>query len=936
MSDRRAPRERWYLTPTPPEGERLSERLYPEPLRRAEAEHVGRVPRVGVGLSGGGIRSATLSLGFFQGLAQRNLLRHVDVLSTVSGGGYFGAFLGHLVRRSPSTAATARAAGPRGDERAAAGAPAADESVRRRSVVDDVLRDPEAPALRFLRDNGRYLAPQGAGDLLSAGAVVLRNWVSILVVLILPGLAAFAVALVAQLRIEPLVPLAWRPAWWVSPYFALAALVVPVFTVPPGWAYWLVRDGGRGGGLGPTAAKWLAPVGALAVGALALARPDLPWLPPEWLVFPVAGVAGLTVLRFAVAATSVAGGEVRRAPPHEQRNELTHALKRSLVVVGTLLLLGTVDTVARGIVLVWSVGVAASYAAFAAALGAFRGPLLKMVSRLGSDPRDRAKGTWLHYAAAALVFVGFLGGIAAVPHRLVWDPGSFGGVTGWPDARAGATTTLLTLAGVAAVLAIAAGRVWSFVNRSSMHALYEARLRRAYLGASNPARAGEGEDRPPLSETHPGDGMSWAEYAGLSDPGPSLHAPLHLVNVTINETVDGRSQVQQRDRKGVGMAIGPMGVSVGRTHHALWTPDRDEDVGLWARVRGWLQPNQTAGDPKSGRSPAGGYRVFPERSAPEMLDVGQWVAISGGAVSTGIGARTSLALSLLCGFFNVRLGYWWNSGVDPRARVGATRRTGVQRVLGALRASLPVQTALADEWLARFPGTSRPDWYLSDGGHFENLAGYELIRRRLPLIVICDNEQDEDYTFPGLANLVRKARTDMAADIDFLLEDELRPEAESGENLWPPVVGPLDSLRRGRHSLAEISAGPAGRVLTEAAPDGLSLGHAALARITYRDYAPDGTELEPSFGLLVYVKPTLDGDEPADVREYHRENPDFPHESTGDQFFDEAQWESYRRLGEHMAERLFVSVPDLADMVEQVSAGKPPRLGRGAAPLRLH
>ena len=52
-------------------------------------------------------------------------------------------------------------------------------------------------------------------------------------------------------------------------------------------------------------------------------------------------------------------------------------------------------------------------------------------------------------------------------------------------------------------------------------------------------------------------------------------------------------------------------------------------------------------------------------------------------------------------------------------------------------------------------------------------------------------------------------------------------------------------------------------------------------------------------GVLVLVKPVLTGDEPADVRHYRDTHPDFPQQPTSDQFYDEAQWESYRRLGEH-------------------------------------
>lgn len=53
------------------------------------------------------------------------------------------------------------------------------------------------------------------------------------------------------------------------------------------------------------------------------------------------------------------------------------------------------------------------------------------------------------------------------------------------------------------------------------------------------------------------------------------------------------------------------------------------------------------------------------------------------------------------------------------------------------------------------------------------------------------------------------------------------------------------------------------------------------------------------------MKPTLVGDEPADVAQYHAANQDFPHQTTTDQFFDEAQWESYRKLGQFITERVF-------------------------------
>jgi len=75
--------------------------------------------------------------------------------------------------------------------------------------------------------------------------------------------------------------------------------------------------------------------------------------------------------------------------------------------------------------------------------------------------------------------------------------------------------------------------------------------------------------------------------------------------------------------------------------------------------------------------------------------------------------------------------------------------------------------------------------------------------------------------------------------------------------------------------------------------------------------------------LLLLVKPTLLGNEPTDIVQYAANHPSFPQEPTSDQFFDEAQWESYRKLGEHIGARLsevLESLPadDAASLVDAV------------------
>jgi hypothetical protein len=422
------------------------------------------------------------------------------------------------------------------------------------------------------------------------------------------------------------------------------------------------------------------------------------------------------------------------------------------------------------------------------------------------------------------------------------------------------------------LLSVFFGQTWPFVNSSSQQMLYSARLTRAYLGASNPARL----NGVSISDVLPDDDI---HLAGYWPPPAKTGTPLHLINVTINETIDGRSQVQQQDRKGNGMALGPCGLSVNVQHHLLYPfGKKEEKEGTQAPLSIYPREGFRVFDyPDLERQ--GGEHVFPG----EPLSLGNWMGISGAAFSTGTGMRTSLGLSLLAGMGNVRLGRWWDSGVVrpplPNRKLGL-------RIEDSMARLFPVQTYLLDEFLARFPGSSRRYWYLSDGGHFENMGGYELVRRQLPMIIIVDGEQDTDFTFEGLSNLVRKARLDFGAEIKFLDEKGLAAEVD-GSLL--PCIGTLEQLRRGVWKDGKLD---------KADPTLFSHSHAALAWITY-DHAQT-----PSSRLL-YIKPTLTGDEPADVLEYHKAHTSFPHEPTIDQFFDEAQWESYRRLGEHIAERLF-------------------------------
>jgi hypothetical protein len=226
--------------------------------------------------------------------------------------------------------------------------------------------------------------------------------------------------------------------------------------------------------------------------------------------------------------------------------------------------------------------------------------------------------------------------------------------------------------------------------------------------------------------------------------------------------------------------------------------------------------------------------------------VGKVVAISGAAVSPNWGFHTAPATAFLLTVFNVRLGSWIG---NPRDKVCWTR-SGPGLGLGYLL----VELAGAANGRSNYV-------YLSDGGHFENLGIYELIRRQCRYIIACDGGQDESFTFDDLGNAIRKCRADFGVEIDIDL------------NSISPKAPALPWAR------------------------GFSGTHCAVGSIRYPNARFTGT--------LIYIKASLSGDEPADVLEYATLHPEFPHQSTADQFFDESQFESYRKLGYHIGKSVF-------------------------------
>jgi hypothetical protein len=330
------------------------------------------------------------------------------------------------------------------------------------------------------------------------------------------------------------------------------------------------------------------------------------------------------------------------------------------------------------------------------------------------------------------------------------------------------------------------------INRFSLYDLYRMRLTREFLGASN------GNRRPNFWT-----GFDESDDIPLADLWPSKDRRQRLypvINVALNMAATNRLEWQER--KAVSFVFTPLYCGSGATNYL-------------------------------------GFRDTKEYAAG--INLGWAMTVSGAAVSPNAGYSTMPGLALLMTLFNLRLGVW--SGNPGEGGEKSYRLRGPDNAL----------RPLLTEALARTDDKSKYV-YLSDGGHFDNLGVYEMLRRRCRFIVVSDATCDPRYIYTDLGSVVRKVAIDFGIRIRFTHLDMTR----RGE----PVV-------KGAYS--------------------------AFAIIEYPEADADG---QRQLGYLLYFKSYYQGmEEPADVRSYALENPAFPHDTTLNQFFGEAQFESYRALG---------------------------------------
>jgi hypothetical protein len=885
----------------------------------------------GLAFSGGGIRSATFNLGILQALAELRMLRDFDYLSTVSGGGYIGAWFSKWLKRL------------KGDI----------------GLMEDILTPgtmnaevkKEAEEIRFLRQYSNYLTPRigfFSADTWSVLTTYIRNTIlnlSILVsllaaVMIIPRLLARFVNDHFQTSASKVFgPHLFPPDTSIFAAAAILAVIWAVFwiavsisTVPdPTRTKWIRGQSQASiifgivlplllAAFSGSIALWDAREAIDSAWSLLRARPsfDNPiiiWLYAPGLLYFAVWAGGWMLAQVFNALSARQRAKRNADTPADLRTPPVRFSWQTALKEGFGHLLCAVAALAAGAVLVivttttvadWQTGDNQHLRGAIIHLVAFGMPVLLTVfgitmvlsvGLVGRMYRDTSREWWSRQGAWCAIFV--IGWLALVAVSL-YAPALTAFVqakgSGWASALLGSAWLGTTLAGLAvgssnatgepdsklrfemvamaapyffsvgalfavstlvhfmtmgtpvglielhptatlanffyvfyeqtiegsyvamwmtmaALVALGGILAWRIdINEFSLHMMYRNRLVRAYLGASNTRR-----------QPHPFTGFDQRDEVHLDDlfaTNGVVQRPYHLVNTTLNLCNGQELAWQTRKAAGFTFAPGFCGFEL----PSMAAPGgvrvaQESTRGSYRRTSSYRADPRPANDQEAG------------------IRLGTSVAVSGAAASPNMGFHTSPPLAFLMTLFNVRLGRWF---INPRRQHTPGASTSPRLGLRYLFQEL---FGLSD---------AKANYvYLSDGGHFENLGVYELVRRRCRLIVVVDASADGKLDFDDLGNAIRKCGTDLGIPIHI-------------------DVGKIDLLKDAQFSRA----------------------HCVQGIIDYAKVDPGAPN-----GTLLYIKPSLLGTECADVLNYRKTNKAFPHQTTADQWFDETQFESYRALG---------------------------------------
>ncbi|MGH6922135.1 MAG: patatin-like phospholipase family protein [Propylenella sp.] len=872
------------------------------PKQHIDAQH-DVIEAVGLALSGGGVRSAAFSLGVLQALNQHDVIKNIDYLSTVSGGGYMGSSLSATLTKT-------------GGKFVFGGRPKRGEP-----TASDIA---DTESVEHIRNYSNYLIPRGFRDIMTSLAIVVRGLTANLGVVLPVILIAAALTVYSNPKRSSLLTPdlfgagenSFLPAQQFGVTLALSLVAIPLFFL---WA--LVRSFLKVNWL-PELRSVLPTIGAWVLALLAIS------LFFEFQPYMIAAMFGAADAKAIGGSTS--GGLI--ADIVASLVQWLAAVTAPIAAIVTLARKQLAEMIKQGSAgSRWSSLLAGLVAQAAMWVAAAALPLVIWVGYLylcywaipnDLPPTAECVEQTVSGDLSLNLEVGdssrAFSGVVSIPSEnpcpenvgdnAGQDRGAFGHQPGWlsmidstvgewalrrppwtpPPASEAATRPVpfpwpLIVTYLIGGLLIFAVSLLLKPNANSLHRLYRDRLSKAFL--FHPKTKADlqrgmiiGKEFEPLD-------LFVSELA-------NLHTPYHLINAALN--VQGSDFSNRRGRNADFFVFSPHFVG----------------------------------------SEATGYvRTKLYETDPPDLDLGAALAISGAAFSSNMGAKSIRALTPTLALLNVRLGYWLKNPSYLRHLRNVQRKARQAKVIGGgvplensegsrdLRLSSGVfperkprigrDPRLAPLYLwAEITGRLHENSkviYVTDGGHIENLGVYELLRRRCRLIVVVDADADPDMRYPSFVTMQRYARIDLGVRFDM----------------------PFEAVQK--TTVGWMGVGSAAK---PNAPDGLNAAngpHIAVGRIDYGNGSKGS-------GYIVYVKASLTGDENDYVRDYARRHPTFPHETTGDQFFSEEQFEVYRALGFHamfgfLSGEAKVAVAEALRAPKRTEQSKPKAATEGDAPL---
>ncbi len=861
------------------------------------------IETVGLALSGGGIRSSAVCLGVLQALNHHDLIKRVDYLSTVSGGGYIGCSLTATMTRAREFVFGGASGGRFANE------------------ISDT------PAVGHIRNYSNYLIPAGARDLVTGVAIVVRGLVANLSLTLPAVLIVAAITILSNaarsslyvpnlfgLRVDDGQALGFFAKLGAELAFIFAGVAIAAAALLIGFFYRRIFKVERRDFFSYVAGL------ALALGFVCTIARHLKV--DHFALTLAAALFGLLIffawalLRSVMPSTR---GEFRGYPPTAGATYLVLLAVICFFEFQPFMIAQMFDVaeanaaqssgIVTGVAVKWIQSLAAVAAPVAAAVTLFRQQFAELLKGAGaSDLSSRLLAyvarvaVWIAgLALPLLIWVGYLylcyWGIAN--DKVLTDPDrQYAMAEEWGDKA------------VLPTAAKAAAGVMGNVQFNS-----EARTLSAEINSKEEAKPGIAKSVNAVSHVpqwlysigcwcKPVE-FKWSKYEFGNNVNWAM-APLYLVAAVILFALSwilgpNANSLHRlyRDRLSKAFLFNPRFYADGEPARNEPSLDQGRDflpldeeklsellyptvypadtAPAGQAVAGVKSPDRLLASPyhivnaalniqgsdfanRRGRnadffmfsplhvgSEATGYAAT---EAFPGLDLATVMAISGAAASSNMGSGSIKPLTPTLALLNVRLGYWLK---NPRyvASNGRPQHHSTPLFLWSEISGRLYENADAV--------------YLTDGGHIENLGVYELLRRRCRVIIAVDAEADAPMNFSALVTLQRYARIDLGIIIDLP---------------WTPI----------RNATREWMKCNAGKP-SDPPPRSSAGPHVAVGSIDY-----GGGET----GYLVYIKSSLSGDENDYIRDYARRNDTFPHETTGDQFFSEEQFEVYRALGFHM------------------------------------